>query len=77
MVLHPKAQATLDRWHQMVAGADLSEVKLVRSRCRIPFAGGVHALLRVEDGRSFLQQAVQALGDFRQGGDGTKKQGKY
>ncbi len=66
MVLHPKAQDTLDKWHEMVAAADLSEVEklcapdaVFRSPVAFsPYRGAKMVAI-------FLQQALQVFGDFR------------
>jgi len=72
-MLHPKAQATLDRWHRMVAGADLSEVESLCAADAVfrspvaftPYCGSKMVA-------AFLQHTVQALGNFRYGGKGPR-----
>lgn len=66
MPLDANAQATLDRWHKMVAGADLSQVE---SLCapdavfRSPVAFTPYKGSKLV--AAFLQQAVQTFHDFR------------
>ena len=66
MALNPKAQQTLQAWHHMVAGADLSQVATLCApdavfRSPVAFTPYHGADLVA----AFLQQAVQAFSDFR------------
>ena len=65
MVLHPKAERTLHRWHSMVAANDMSEVALLCPpdavfRSPVAFSPYQGAPLVA----AFLQQAMQVFDDF-------------
>jgi hypothetical protein len=66
MTLDARAQETLDKWHQMVAAADLSNIASLcapEAVFRSPVAhtpyGGAELVA------AFLQQAVQTFSEFR------------
>jgi hypothetical protein len=66
VALNPKAEQTLQAWHRMVAAADLSQVATLCApdavfRSPVAFTPYEGADLVA----AFLQQAVQAFGDFR------------
>jgi hypothetical protein len=66
MSLNPKAERTLQEWHRMVDAHDLSEVAALCAPdavFRSPVAFTPYRGSKLV--AAFLQQAVQALGDFR------------
>jgi hypothetical protein len=66
MALHENARETLDKWHQMVAAADLSQVASLCAPDAVFRSPVAHTPYRgAELVAAFLRQAVQAFSDFR------------
>ncbi|MFZ1101870.1 MAG: nuclear transport factor 2 family protein [Hyphomicrobiaceae bacterium] len=66
MALNAQARETLDKWHRMVAAADLSAVASLCAPEAVFRSPVAHTPYRgAELVAAFLQQAVQAFSDFR------------